>query len=245
MLVCLNCGNTYKRRHWTQGYAEPRIMFQCNNYINGYLINKCHSQAISEDILLKVTADVINRVYLEKGKALHTLMKNIESQINIEGTEDQVNELKRRQETIEDEIDEIIKKKQSADEVERILLEKQYRERIVAYHDLENQINDLLNKNRDAELAKHRLLNMGKSIKGEKLTSETPTKPIVQTCIESIIVVDKHNIVFVLPNNEKANYELIKERRAKLVEHTPVLEGNITYPRRFRPEHLHYKVVLM
>lgn len=245
MLVCLNCGNTYKRRHWTQGYAEPRIMFQCNNYINGYLVNKCHSQAISEDILLKATAEVINRVYLEKGKALHTLMKNIESQINIEGTEDQVNELKRKQETIEDEIDEIIKKKQSADEVERILLEKQYRERIVAYHDLENQINDLLNKNRDAELAKHRLLNMGKSIKGEKLTSETLTKPIVQTCIESIIVVDKHNIVFVLPNNEKANYELIKERRAKLVEHTPVLEGNITYPRRFRPEHLHYKVVLM
>lgn len=96
MLVCLNCGNTYKRRHWTQGYAEPRIVFQCNNYINGYLVNKCHSQAISEDILLKATAEVINRVYLEKGKALHTLMKNIESQINVEGTEDQVNELKRK-----------------------------------------------------------------------------------------------------------------------------------------------------
>lgn len=115
----------------------------------------------------------------------------------------------------------------------------------MTYHDLENQINDLLNKNRDAELAKHRLLNMGKSIKGEKLTPETLTKLIVQTCIKSIIDVDKHNIVFVLPNNERANYELIKERRAKLVEHTPVLEGNITYPRRFRLEHLHYKVVLM
>ena len=106
---------------------------------------------------------------------------------------------------------------------------------MVTYHDLENQINDLLNKNRYAKVAKHRLLNMGKSIKGEKLTPETLTKPIVQTCIESIIVVDKHSIVFVLPNNEKANYELIKERRAKLVEHTPVLEGNITYSRRFRP----------
>lgn len=40
MLVCLNCGNTYKRRHWTQGYAEPRIMFQCNNFINGYEFRK-------------------------------------------------------------------------------------------------------------------------------------------------------------------------------------------------------------
>ena len=36
--------------------------------------------------------------------------------------------------------------KQSADEVERILLKKQYRELIGTYHDLENQINDLLNK---------------------------------------------------------------------------------------------------
>lgn len=86
---------------------------------------------------------------------------------------------------------------------------------------------------------------MGKSIKGEKLTPEALTKPIVKTCIESLIVDDKHNIVFVLPNNEKANYELIKDRRAKLVENTPVLEGNIAYPRRFRPKHLHYKVVSM
>lgn len=245
MLVCLNCGNTYKRRHWTQGYAEPRIMFQCNNFINGYEFNKCHSQAISEDILLKATAEVINRVYLEKGKALSTLMKNIESQINDESTEDQVNELKRKQETIEDEIDEIIKKKQFADELERILLEKQYKERIVEYRDLENKINGLLSKSKEVELAKHRLLNMGKSLNGEKLTGQTLTKPIVQTCIESIIVIDKHNIVFVLPNNEKANYELIKERRESLVQHTPVLEGNVTYPRRFRPERLHYKVVLM
>lgn len=106
-------------------------------------------------------------------------MKNIKYQINVEGTENLVKEFKRKQETIEDEIEEIIKKKQSADEVERILLEKQYRERIVTYHDLEYQIYDLLNKNRDAELAKHRLLNMGKSIKGEKLTPETLTKPIV------------------------------------------------------------------
>lgn len=67
-------------------------------------------------------------------------MKNIKYQINVEGTEDLVKELKGKQETLEVEIEEIIKKKQSNDEVERILLEKQYRERIVTYHDLEYQI---------------------------------------------------------------------------------------------------------
>lgn len=86
---------------------------------------------------------------------------------------------------------------------------------------------------------------MGKSLNGKKLTGQILTKPIVQTCIESIIVIDKHNIVFVLSNNEKANYQLIKERRESLVQHTPIMEGIVTYPRRFRPEHLHYSVVLM
>ena len=68
MLVCLNCGNTYKRRHWTQGYAEPRIMFQCNNYINGYLVNKCHSQTISEDILLKAKQKLLTACIYKKEK---------------------------------------------------------------------------------------------------------------------------------------------------------------------------------
>lgn len=93
------------------------------------------------------------------------------------------------------------------------------------YRDLENKINGLLSKSKEVELSKHRLLNMGKSLNGEKLTDQTLTKPIVQTCIESIIVIDKYNILFVLPNNEKANFQLIKERRERLVQHTPVLEG--------------------
>lgn len=47
------------------------------------------------------------------------------------------------------------------------------------------------------------------------------------------------------PNNEKANYLYIKERRKSLVQHTPLLEGDVTLERRFRDEHLHYKVVMV
>lgn len=60
---------------------------------------------------------------------------------------------------------------------------------------------------------------------------------------KAIIVVNRHELVFVLPNNEKANYRYIKEKRASLVEHTPLLEGDWTLERKFRDEHLHYKVV--
>lgn len=247
MLVCLKCGDTYKRRHWTQGYTTPRIMFQCNNFINGYEVNKCHSQAISEDILLKATAEVINRVYFEKGKALATLKKSIEEHTNMEGLNEKIEELRRKQDSIEDEIDDILKKKAAADEVEKSILERKYKERVFEYHELENQIKDLSNKGQEAELAKYRLLklNIGKSVSEGRLTAQTLTKPIVQTCLETIIVVDKHNLVFVLPNNERANYQFIKDKRERLVEHSPILEGDVEFPRKFRPEKLHYKVVLM
>lgn len=85
---------------------------------------------------------------------------------------------------------------------------------------------------------------MSKNIGCQRLIVETPTKPIVNTCLQAIIVVNRHEQLFFLPNNEKANYHYIKEQWASLVEHTPLLEGDVTLERKFRDEHLHYKVVL-
>lgn len=92
--------------------------------------------------------------------------------------------------------------------------------------------------NRESILTKEVLLD-------RHFRPETLTKPIVNTCLQAIIVVNRHELVFVLPNNEKANYLYIKEKRANLVQHTPLLEGDVTLERRYRNEHLHYKVVMV
>ena len=131
------------------------------------------------------------------------------------------------------------------DEIEKIVLEKQYKERIIDYRELDMKISDLECKAREAELSKLRLLDMSKNIGGQRLTVETLSKPIVNTCLQAIIVFNRHELVFVLPNNEKANYLYIKEKRASLVQHTPLLEGDVTLERRYRNEHLHYKVVMV
>ena len=52
-------------------------MFQCNGYVLNYAEDKCRTKPISEDIVLKATTKVINRVYFDKGKALTKLMNNI------------------------------------------------------------------------------------------------------------------------------------------------------------------------
>ena len=199
MLVCLKCGDTFKRRHWTQGYATPRIMFQCNGYVLNYAEDKCGAKPISEDIVLKATTEVINRVYFDKGKALTKLMNNIALHTEAGNIQEQIDDLKRQKESLEDEISDVITKKQNTmDEIEKIVLEKQYKERIIDYRELDMKISELECKAREAELSKLRLLDMSKNIGGQRLTVETLTKPIVNTCLQAIIVVNRHELVFVL-----------------------------------------------
>ena len=71
---------------------------------------------------------------------------------------------------------------------------------------------------------------MSKNIGGQRLAAETLIKPIVNTCLQAIIVVNRHELVFVLPNN-KTQIPLHQRKRASLVEHTPLLEGDWTLER--------------
>lgn len=66
MIICIHCGDTFKRRHWTQGYPEPRIVYQCNGYINGKLKERCPSHGISEDILMASVCDMINNLFINE-----------------------------------------------------------------------------------------------------------------------------------------------------------------------------------
>ena len=246
MIICLNCGDTFKRRHWTQGYPEPRIVFQCSGYVGGEPTKRCPSKAISEDILLKTTCEVINKIYLNKGTAYNRVIANISKYHNEDVLRQQIDEAYANQRAIESEIDDIIKKKQSTtDDIEKIILDKQYRERVIEYQRLNKLIFELSQKQQDAQYAKLRIKKMGETLKGEKLTPETLTKPIVDAFIQSIIVINKREVVFVLPNSEKANYIAIKEKRHDLINKEIIDDGDVKLDRHFRPEFLHYKVVMM
>ena len=246
MLVCIHCGDTFKRRHWTQGYPEPRIVFQCSGYIDGEPHKRCPSKAISEDILLKTTCEVINRIYLSGSRNYNKVIANISKHHNEEYIQQQIDDALDKQKTIESEIDDIIRRKQSAtDDVEKIILDKQYRERVSEYQRLDKLIFDLTQKQQDIEYAKIRIQKMGETLKGEKLTPDKLTKPIVETFIQAIIVNSKTDIVFVLPNSEKLNYQSIKDKRYELVDREAIIDGNVKLDRHFRPEQLHYKVVMM
>lgn len=68
MLICNECGETYKRRQWISGYKVPKIMYQCNRYIEPKLQERCHAKPISENLLLVACAQVINELFLTDSK---------------------------------------------------------------------------------------------------------------------------------------------------------------------------------
>lgn len=105
------------------------------------------------------------------------------------------------------------------DEIEKIVLQKQYKERIVDYRELDMKISELKCKAREAELSKLRLLDISKNMGGQRLTVETFTKPIVNTCPQAIIVVNRHELVFVLPNNENSTATTKRRERVWLNTH--------------------------
>lgn len=104
-------------------------------------------------------------------------------------------------------------------EIEKMVLEKQYKERIIDYHELDMKISELKCKAREAELSKLRFLDMSKNMGGQRLTVETFNKPIVNTCLQVIIVVNRHVLVFVLPNNENSTATSKRRERVWLNTH--------------------------
>lgn len=208
--------------------------------------HRCPTKSISEDILLEVSCEVINRIYLSKSNISKTIIEHLNTYCNTSGIQESINKLTTKQKTIDSEIDEIIKKKQmTTDDIEKIVLDRQYKERINEYQVLEKDINALHQKEQDIEYAKYRFKKMSEILNGESITPETLTKTIMQTCIQSIIVIDKQEIVFAIPSEEKANYLIIKERRHELIKNPPIIEGKVIHPRKFRTEKLIYKVVMM
>ena len=71
------------------------------------------------------------------------------------------------------------------------------------------------------------------------------TKQIVVTFIQSVIAIDKHELVFILIGEEKASYQYIKNNRDRLVNKTAIINGKIHLDRIIKPEGLHYKVVMI
>lgn len=238
MVMCIHCGDSYKRRHWIQGYPEPRIVYQCTNYIDAKQKKRCPSKAISEDILNKAVCDAINEMFLGKNASFKEFYKLIEKHIHNEDVEDEINKCLDMQARIENEIDVILAQKGKAtSDIEHFMLDKQYKERINEYKDLESKIHELQTKEQNAKSAVVRLEEMKRVLAMDIITPDLLTK--------EIIVIDKTTVVMVNDFTGEIESKAIKERRKEIANQEPILTKEILLERHYKPEKLTYKVVMI
>ena len=244
--MCIHCGDSYERRHWIQGYPEPRIVYQCTSYIDAKQKKRRPSKAISEDIHNKAVCDVINEMFLGKNASFKELYKLIERHIHIEDVEEDINKCLDIQACIEDEINVILTQKGKAtSDVELFMLDKQYKERINDYKELEAKIQELQIKEQNAKSAIVRLEEMNKVLAMDIITPGLLTKEIVKAFIKKIIVVDKTTVVMVIDSTGEIEPKAIKERRKEVAAQEPILTKEILLERHYRPERLTYKFVMI
>lgn len=125
------------------------------------------------------------------------------------------------------------------------MLDKQYKERINDYKELEAKIQELQIKEQNAKSAIVRLEEMNKVLAMDIITPGLLTKEIVKAFIKKIIVVDKTTVVMVIDSTGEIEPKAIKERRKEVAAQEPILTKEILLERHYRPERLTYKVVMI
>ena len=131
-----------------------------------------------------------------------------------------------------------------ASEVEHDILDRKYRNNLNEYTHIEEEINILKKKQDDANAANIRLGKMKEVLDKEEVTPEMLTKTIVSTFIQNILMVDKHHIVVVIATAKNGSNKEISAHREEIIKLEPLFKNPMNLERRFRPEKVHYKVVV-
>ena len=246
LLMCIHCGDSYKRRHWTQGYKTPRIVYQCSNYIEGNPNERCPAKPISEDIIAKTLCEVINKVYLKDSCIFKTVFNLIKKNLEINEVTTDITVIQNKQSDLEKEITAILSQKAVATtSEEQFILDKSYRAKLEEYKGLDNQIAEALDKQKEADYAKQRIETIKSILNTDSITPELITKQIIDAFIAKVIIIDRQHIVIVIRVTEGLGNDYIKEHRYEIIDNDPILTGQVHLDRRFKPEDLEYKVVLI
>ena len=140
MIICYGCGASYKRRTWYKGYPEghPKIMFQCNTYISPTKTLKCHSKPISENMILRACADIVNKLYLGNTNVFKKLTKVLTNTLSSKTNDDkELEKLLTKKSGLNDAIDFVLKERAKSDTVEtRMMLDERYQDLVNNYQNI-------------------------------------------------------------------------------------------------------------
>ena len=249
MIICYGCGASYKRRTWYKGYPDghPKIMFQCNTYIYPTKTLKCHSKPISENMILRACADIVNKLYLGNTNVFKKLTKVL-TNILSSGTnaDKELEKLLTKKSGLNDAIDFVLKERAKSDTVEtRMMLDERYQDLVNNYQNIIAEIQKVQDKTVMKKETQVRLSKMIDILKGQEITYQMLTKEMMDVFFYRIIAVDKHEIVVTIDGSNTITLDKFRENRKEIAQKEPILEGTIKCKDPYKTQSLNYKVVVL
>ena len=249
MIICLGCGASYKRRTWYKGYPDghPKFMFQCNTYIYPTETHRCHSKPISESMILKACADIINKLYLGNVNVFTKLEKALkDALIGKVDINEELNKLLEKKNQLNSDIDFLLKERTKAPTVDmKITLDNRYQDLVNDYQNVVAEIQSLQDKAILKQETQLRLTKMIDILKGKEITYEMVTKEMMNIFFYRIIAVDKHEIVVTIDGSNRITLDKFRSNRKEIAEMEPILKGAIRCKDPFKTQSLNYKVVVL
>ena len=240
LIVCGKCGLMYKRRHlYDKSYKEPRIVYQCNGYVNKFGAERCHSKAISENIIFTALADMLNNLYATKKQELEFLKtafiqkyKLVPIDIELEEAIKLKEATRKRLKTID------LQKIIDEDKIDSLNIEQ---ERLIDnFKKLENKIKHLKANKSMIDIKNNALSPIIKVIKGKKVKFEDMRTFPIRAVVDWIKVIDKENVVFLIDIKRKKtkldlkNYAVNTGKKGCIFQNTikiknPVKQETLNY----------------
>ena len=247
MIICHHCGYTFKRRTWYKGYpvGHPKIMFQCNLYINPTEKERCSARPISENMLLRMCAEIINTMYLGNTKVFDKISKVLEKTLSTENLDKELNKLLDQKTELNNNIDYVLKERMNATGDVRKTLEQRYQDLVNDYQNVCDAIQKIQDKEADKQVIKQRLDAMLKILNGKEITYDMITKEMLDVFMYRIIAMDRTHVVVVIDGTNTVKLEELRARRKEIAELEPIYSNTIVAKDPKKRATLNYKVVVI
>lgn len=247
-LICLKCGNTYKRRVWNSKHTTAkRYVYQCTHYADKDEFGvSCKSKPIGEKIAHDICCDVLNNVFLNKSKVfsrIRSLIKSTLSAGNIEAEEKRIRKIK---EDLSKKIDDLIAERVKLNSQElKEKIDKQYRLLVDQYDRVDNQLTNLIERQNASLSVKSRMQKMLEILGKNKITPDMLNREIIDLFFFKIFVTDKAELIFVVDATHSIKLSELIENRDEIAKNESFYSGEMR-DRYSRFKNLvKYKVILV
>ena len=246
-IICIHCGQAFKRRHWLKGYKVPRIMYQCSGYVVAHPGKRCAAKPLNEQIVLEATADVINTLFLnDKSKSFNKLYEVIEKNLSSDSLENSIKEKEVERDALSKKVDFLLEERMNATSLEiKSKLDEKYLILANQYKLIAQELSFLEDKKKANDNAASRLARIKELLGNNKISRDMITKDIMDVFIYKIIAIDRNNIVFVIDSTHTMTIDKLIEKRKEVAAKQGIYNHIIGLRDPKRLMKLSYKVVLV